>query len=77
MQKVPLLSPLPPRSSPPPLLPSSFAVNFSEVIPFCAWVISNVLATATKLFRFYGSLVFERPLIPKFATSFHVGEREH
>ena len=41
---------------------SFFVLNFSEVICFPAWVISNVLKTATELLRFFGSP-------PAFSTS--------
>ena len=50
-------------------------MNLSEVISSPAWVISNVLATATELVRFFGSPpaffgVLQRTLISIFATSF-------
>ena len=39
-----------------PCRKSCFALNFSEVTSFLAWVISKVLATATELVRFFGRL---------------------
>ena len=50
-------------------------MSFSEVSSSSAWVWSNVVATTTELFRFFGLpsdllRMLDRTLVPKFAISF-------